>query len=90
MLSSGFCCSFETQSENKRKQKDRKYLHLARKLEKTVEHEGNGDTNCIWCTWNSLGKKDLKERLEESEIRGRIETIQTTALSRSTRRIQQT
>ena len=21
-------------------------------IEKAMEHEGNGDTNCNWCTWN--------------------------------------
>ena len=33
-----------------------KYLNLARerKKNKTVRHEGDGDTNCSWCTWNGL------------------------------------
>ena len=30
-----------------------KYLDLTRELKKIVEHEGDGDTNCSWCTWNS-------------------------------------
>ena len=29
-----------------------KYLDLAREPEKTVEHEGGGDTNFNWRTWN--------------------------------------
>ena len=27
-----------------------KYLDLARELEKTIEHESDGDTNCNWHT----------------------------------------
>ena len=34
------------------------YLHLARELgKKYVEHEGDDDANCNWCTWNSLDTK---------------------------------
>ena len=45
------------------KKKD-KYLDLARKPKKNTEHEGDGDTNCNWCTRYShdglvLGLKDL-------------------------------
>ena len=43
-----------------------------------MEHEGDSDTNCSWCTWNS--SKCMEGRLGEQEIRGRILTIQTTAL----------
>ena len=28
------------------------HLDLARVLKKTVEHEGDDDTNCNWSTWN--------------------------------------
>ena len=30
-----------------------KYLHLARELKKTMEHEGDNYTNCNWCLWYS-------------------------------------
>ena len=47
-------------------------------IEKTVEHESDGDTNCNW----SLGTvpKGLIQGLEDLEIRGRLETIQNTTL----------
>ena len=60
-----------------------KYLDLVRELKKIVEHEGDGDTNCSWCAWNGLQK--IEKRLEELDIRERIETILTRALLRSTR-----
>ena len=47
-----------------------------------MEHDGDSDTSCNWCTWNSLPKDCLKE-LEDLEIRGQVETIQTMALLRS-------
>ena len=30
-----------------------KYLDLARELKKAMEHEGDGDTDCNWCTRNN-------------------------------------
>ena len=30
------------------------------RAEKAMEHEGNGDTNCSWCTWN--GPKGLGDQ----------------------------
>ena len=48
-----------------------------------MEHEGGGDTNCSWCTWNDP-QRSLKG-LEDLEIRGQEETIKTAALLRSTR-----
>ena len=24
-----------------------------RELKKAMEHEGDGDTICVWCTWNN-------------------------------------
>ena len=48
-----------------------------------MEHEGDGDTNCNWCTWNN--PQVLVKELEDLEIRGLMETIQTITLSRSTR-----
>ena len=35
-----------------------KYLNLARELKKTVDHEGDGDTN--WCAWNGLQRLEKK------------------------------
>ena len=54
MLSSGFCFSSWLQSENERKQKYRQILGSWQRAEKAVEYEGDSDTNCNWCTWNSL------------------------------------
>ena len=51
-----------------------KYLDLAREL-KTMEHEGDCDTNY---------NKSFVKWVEDIEIRAQVETIQTTA-SRSTR-----
>ena len=57
-----------------------RYLDPARELKRTVEQEGDGDTNCIWYTWNGLQR--LEKRLKEQEIRRRIESIPTTVLFR--------
>ena len=35
----------------KENEKGDKYLDLARKLKKTVEHESDDDTNYDWCSW---------------------------------------
>ena len=48
-----FCYSSESQSENKESEKVFKYLDLARGLKNAVDHEGNGDTNCSLCAWDS-------------------------------------
>ena len=56
-----------------------KYLDLARQ-QKAVEQEGNVDTNYSWFVWN--GPQMIRKELE---IRGKIETIQTTGMLRSTR-----
>ena len=45
-----------------------------------------GDTNYSWCFWNAP-TKDLGKKLEELEIKGRIETIETTALDGIFRRV---
>ena len=50
--------------------------------EKAVER-GDRDTNCNWCPWNS--PQGCGKETGEMEIRERIETIHTTAISRSTR-----
>ena len=47
-----FTVSAEYRVKIKESKKVHKYLDLARELKKAVEHEGDGDTNCNWCTWN--------------------------------------
>ena len=60
-----------------------KYLDFARDINKTMEHEGDCDTNCNWYTWND--HYGLVWGLEKLEIGGRAETIEITALLRSAR-----
>ena len=48
-----------------------------------MEHEDDGDTNCNWCIWNNSQR--IGKGMEELEIRGQVETIQTTALLRLAR-----
>ena len=48
-----------------------------------MEHESDGDTNHSWWTWNDL--KGLVKGLKDVEIRGKVETIQITAISKSNR-----
>ena len=45
-----------------------------------MEHEGDDDTSCNRCTWN-----DFQRVMEELEIGGEDETIQTPALIRLAR-----
>ena len=59
--------------------KEVKIIKSCKRAEKAVEH-GVGDTSCGRCTRNSFQR--LGKRLE---IKRRIETIQTTALLKSTR-----
>ena len=52
----------DTRIKLKASEKRNRYLDLATELKKkkTMEHEGNGDTNCNWCTWNNtqrIGKE---------------------------------
>ena len=56
----------------KETEKINRYLELAREL-KSVEHEGDGDSNYSWCAWN--GSQGVRKGPGEYEIRGRIETI---------------
>ena len=55
----------------------RKILRSCLTTTKAKEHEGDGDTNYIWCIWND------PQRLWELEFGGQAETIQTIALLRS-------
>ena len=57
-------------------EKREKYLDLAREPKKVVEYECNGDAYCNWHTLNSL---QSEKGLEELEISGRAEVIETTA-----------
>ena len=78
MPKSGLCRPDEPQSENKREIST--YTLLENK--KKFEHGGEGDI-----VIGVLGTipKGLLKGLEDLEMRGRIETIQTTVLLRSTR-----
>ena len=42
--------------KKKRKRKDIQILEFCKRAVKMVDHEGNGDTNCNWCTGNSPQK----------------------------------
>ena len=72
LLSNGFCRSGSPQIENKRKRKERQILGPCQRTKKTVEHEGDDDSNYRWSPSNG------PKKLEKLEIRGKLETIQTT------------
>ena len=55
--------------KQKKKQKEKQVLGPSQRSKKAVEHDGNGDTNYKWRTWNVV------QRLEELEIGEQIETI---------------
>ena len=78
------CCPSLPRRKLKENEKTDKYLDLARKLKKkncvTWKY---GYTNYRWCS--GTVNKGLLKGLEDVEIRGWMETIQTTALLRSTR-----
>ena len=77
-------------SKNQRKQQKKQLPGLCQTTGKAMEHEGEGDTTCIRCTRKI--SKHLMKQLEELEIEGQAEAIQTTALLRSTsimRRVQE-
>ena len=98
MSSSGFCCSSESQNENERKRKDRQDLKSCQAMKRdgdlkscqAMKRDGDlkscqamkhdGDTNCSWCIRDN--SKRFGKKTRELEIRGRIETKQTTALLR--------
>ena len=83
MPSAGFCRSRGPHTKNERERKDRLKSGHCPRSERVVEHEDDIDTivNGALTTVN----KELVQRLDEREIRGRIETIQTTALLRLAR-----
>ena len=63
--------------------KSDKYLDLARELKKTMEHEGNGDSNWNWHSF--CGHQKTNTGTGGFEKKRRMESIQTTALVKSTR-----
>ena len=79
--------------KNQRKRKERQVLGPCQKIEKTMEHEGGGDTNCTWCTRNNTQRlgafgtitKGLLKGLDDLKVGGRVVTIQTKALLRTAR-----
>ena len=76
-----FAVSADQRVKIKDKYRD-KYLDLEREL-KTIEYEKHDNTNCNRRFWN--GPQKFGKGLEELEIRGGIETIQTTAVLTSAR-----
>ena len=72
LLSQRFCCSDEWKWK-----KDWQIFGSCQGVEKLWKHKSDRDTSCSWSVWNSTQEK--------MEVRERIETIQTTALFRSTR-----
>ncbi len=77
----GFAFPADHRIKFKEIEKRDKYLDIARELKKTMEHEGDGDTNGYWCTWNN--PQMIGKRSKDLEIRKQEETILTTALLRS-------
>ena len=55
------------QSKNQRKRKERQVLGPSLRIKKAIEHESNGDINCIW--WLERSLKGLERRLEELGIK---------------------
>ena len=86
-----FAVSAENRVKLKESEKKNKYLDLAKELKKLW----NTKVTFIQIVISVLGTvtEGLLKGLEELEIRGRVETIQTTALLRSARilrRVQET
>ena len=47
-----FAVSADHRIKLKECEKRDKYLDLAREFKKTMEHEGDNNTNCDWCLWH--------------------------------------
>ena len=69
------CCPSRPQSKNQTKQKDRQVLGACLRTKKTMEPTVIGTLRKV--------PKGMVRELEEMEIGGQVETIQTTALLRS-------
>ena len=72
--SNRFCCSGKPQSESesKRKRKDKKIFGPSKRNEKAIENNGDSDSNCSRCTWNGLqrlGNGNKKKWKSEEELR---------------------
>ena len=67
----------------KESEKKDKYLDLARELKKRWKMQVTIISNCNWCVWNS--NSGITKGVEDLEVGGRVETIQTTALLRTAR-----
>ena len=67
----------------KESEKREKYLDLLGELRKTMRHGSDGNTNCNWCVRNNPQRID--KETEDLEIRGQVQTIQTTTLLISAR-----
>ena len=44
-------------TKRKKNEKRGKYFDFTRELKEAVEHEGDGDTNYSWCTWNGRQRR---------------------------------
>ena len=83
MLCWGFCCSSKPQSENERKQKDRQIVGscqralLKKKKKKKKKKKGKAKVGMIPIIIDVLVMvmKGLERKLEELEIRERLQTI---------------
>ena len=60
-----------------------KYQDLTWELKKTMEHDRGSNTNIVRALWTI--PKGLWKGLEDLEIRGQVETIQTSGFQRSAR-----
>ena len=57
-----FCHSRKPYTKYKRNQKYRKILKQCQRMDKAVEYEGDGDTNCIWKRyWENWRAEDTRE-----------------------------
>ena len=56
LLKVNFAVPADHRVKMKESEKRDKYQDLARELKKTMEHEGDANTNCNWCAWYSHQK----------------------------------
>ena len=73
-----FAISTTHRVKEKENNKSDKYLVLAR-VKKAGEHEGDGDTDCYWCTWNGLQEtgKEIGRMKDQRKNRDHTEHIIT-------------
>ena len=67
-----FAVPAEGKVKNQRNWKERQILGPRHRTTKSVEHQGDGDASCNWCTWNGLQrhvKVGLKNWKEEDKCR---------------------